>query len=154
MGWDAAGLRGCFRRMGVRRASFDWRRRGRRDGLAAPAAGRGHDGRPGPRQHPLHVQAAVRLDDDACVELARRYQIDIEPIGITAGSSARTVQPFPIDEIVMQRIVDGVQAADGDVAGQLQHGLGCSRSEPWRRLRVGRLAESSKCAVRYTAELL
>ncbi len=63
-----------------------------------------------PGQHTLHVQTAVGLDDDARVGFARDDLVNVEPIGSLLEIQAQDIQSMPIDEIVVQGVVDGVQA--------------------------------------------
>ena len=126
------------------------RRRGLRHGSAAGRRQR-HHRRSGTRQHSRHVQGAVRFDDDARVQLARRNLFDVQPVRIVLKVHPGDVQPVPIDEVLAQRIVHRVQPGDAEIAGELQRRFLAPRSAPCPRRSGVRRAASSTCAARCTA---
>jgi len=71
---------------------------------------------PGPANTRFTFKLVVRLDNDARVQLARHHLLDVEPIGIVLEGDPRHIQAIPIDEVVVQRIVDRVQTRDADIA--------------------------------------
>ncbi len=122
MGWLRARCRSCsgalHRGRSVRAAL--------RRGLAcAHLVGRRRLWGCGPRrgQYALHVQTAVGLDDDARVGFARDDLGNVEPIGSLLIVQAQDIQSLPIDEIVVQGVVDGVQVVHVDIAREEHNGL-------------------------------
>ncbi len=78
---------------------------------------------PGAAKMRFTFMRLVRLDDDARVQFARDDLIDVEPIGIMLEIQALNVQAVPVDEILMQRVVDRVQTGDAQISAELQRGL-------------------------------
>ncbi len=50
----------------------------------------------------------------------RGHLLDVESIGIVLKGDPRHIQAIPIDEVVVQCIVDGVKIRDADIACELQ----------------------------------
>jgi len=59
---------------------------------------------PGPPATRFTFKLVFRFDNDASVQLARRYLIDIESIWIMLVVHPGQIQAFPTDEIVVQRM--------------------------------------------------
>ncbi len=74
------------------------------------------------RQYPFDVDAFIRFDDDARVEFFCRHLVDIQSIGILTVVQADDIQSVPVDEIVMKRVIDGMELFDIDIPRKLQRG--------------------------------
>ena len=119
---------------------------------ARAGGGRGDHRGTGTREYPRHIDAGVGLDDDSSVSLARGDLFDVEPVRIDLKFYPLNIQAIPIDEVFVQRIVDGVQMSHADIAGQLQYRLFVRRNAPWRRRPRPLRAASSRCLAQYRVE--
>ena len=104
--------RGCLALLArARQRRRRCRRGGSGDGRAGISARCSHRGaRAG--QHAFHVDGFIRFDDDARVQLAGRDLIYIQTIRLVLEIQSLNIQALPIDEIFVQRVVDGVQIRD------------------------------------------
>ena len=81
--------------------------RGARRGTRRVRCGRGHRSRY--REHSLHVQGFVLLDDDPGIRLGDHDLFDVEPVRGLSEVDTENVEPVPVDEVILQSVIDRVQ---------------------------------------------